>query len=474
MTDRPVIHVVGLGPAGPDLLTVGARRLLAEIPHRYLRTTRHPAASAVDGAHSFDGLYERADSFAALYPQIVEELVRAAFAQDQIVYAVPGSPLVAERTVELLALRTDVEVKVEPSLSFLDLVWSRLAIDPLTVGPRIVDGYRFAVDAAGERGPLVVAQCDTRFVLSDIKLAAPDGPTGPGTVTVLQRLGLPDEAVFDVAWADLDRDVEPDHLTSLYIAELAAPVAVELARFAEQVSTLRRECPWDRRQTHRSLQRCLVEETYEVIDALEGVSRSGDEPEAYRALEEELGDLLFQVFLHSAIASESGRFDLSDVARGIHDKLHRRHPHVFGDVEDPDAESVAADWDQIKAQEKARASVLDGIPADLPALARAAKVLGRAAKLGHRPVLETSALGDLVASLEQDPTRSTVARLVEAIVERARENDIDVEAALRAVTAQTEETIRRGEQIALRSDVDLVAADEDVRRSVWDRALGRD
>src|SRR5205814_1164150 len=154
-------------------------------------------------------------------------------------------------------------------LSFLDLAWARLGVDPLTAGARLVDGRRFAVEAAGERGPLLVAQCDARHVLSEIKLAVDEPPDEP--VTVLQRLGLADESVRHVSWSDLDRAVEPDHLTTLWIPTLGAPVAGELVRFAELVRTLRERCPWDREQSHQTLTRHLLEETYEVLEAIEAL-----------------------------------------------------------------------------------------------------------------------------------------------------------------------------------------------------------
>ena len=175
-----------------------------------------------------------------------------------VVYAVPGSPLVAERTVELLRLDPRIEVDVVAALSFVDLAWDRLGVDPFAAGVRLVDGHRFATEAAGSVGPLLVAQCDSRQVLSEIKLAVDDGPE----VIVLARLGLPDESVASVAWADLDRDVVTDHLTCLWIPHLADPVAAEIVRFEDLVRTLRVACPWDRKQTHASLTRHLVEETY--------------------------------------------------------------------------------------------------------------------------------------------------------------------------------------------------------------------
>lgn len=369
--------VVGLGPAGAELLTAGTIAMIDAVPHRFLRTRRHPAAAAVAGAADFDEVYEAADSFEEVYAAIVEALVAAAIEHGEVLYAVPGSPVVAERAVELLLADERVEVEVLPALSFLDLAWARLGVDPVALGARLVDGRRFEVEAAGERGPLLVGQCDQPHVLSDIKLSIDDGPD----VVVLQRLGLAAESVRTVAWDDLDRDVVPDHLTSLWIPRLAEPVASEVERFHQLVRRLRAECPWDAEQTHASLTRHLLEETYEVLDALDHVDE--DTGAGFADLEEELGDLLFQVVFHSVLAAEEGQFTLADVARGIHDKLHARHPHVF----DPqpgvnDTAHLTAEWERRKVQEKGRASVMDGIPAALPALAYAAKVQKKAASQG--------------------------------------------------------------------------------------------
>jgi tetrapyrrole methylase family protein/MazG family protein len=411
------VVVVGLGPAGPELLTEAARRAIERIPVRYLRTVRHPSARAVGEAHSFDDVYERSVSIEEVYAEIVDALAEAALSAGEVLYAVPGSPLVAERTVELLLGDDRVDVELVPGLSFLDLAWARVGVDPVAAGVRVVDGRRFAVEAAGERGPLLVAQCDSKDVLSDIKLAAGDKP--PDEVVVLQRLGLPDESVRTVAWDDLDRLVEPDHLTSLFLPVGAPAVAAEVARFAELVRTLRERCPWDREQTHQTLTRHLLEETYEVLEAIESL------PEGIDHLEEELGDLLFQVVFHATLAAEEGAFTLADVASGIHDKLVHRHPHVFGAVEAETAGEVMRNWEQIKQAEKGRASIMDGIPGDLPSLLYAHKVQRKAASAGT----EVDALGDAADDEE-------IGALLFGIVARARQVGVDPEAALRAATAR--------------------------------------
>jgi tetrapyrrole methylase family protein/MazG family protein len=432
---EPRVVVVGLGPAGPDLVTPATTAALARIPTRFVRTTRHPAASVVDGATSFDHVYERAETMDDVYRAIVDELVGAAVAEGEVVYAVPGSPAVAEHTVELLLVDDRVEVEVVPALSFLDLAWARLGVDPVAVGARIVDGHRFAVEAAGERGPLLVAQCDRPSVLSDIKLAVDDPPELP--VTVLQRLGLPDEARFDVAWADLDRSVEPDHLTSLWIPRLAAPVASEMQRFVALVGTLRERCPWDAEQTHHSLTRHLLEESYEVLDALEGLPEgAGADDPAYAHVEEELGDLLFQVVFHSRIAAEAGAFTLADVARTVHDKLVGRHPHVFGDVAVEGAHDVLTNWERIKREEKGRESAFDGIPRALPALAYAAKVQKKAERLG---------LDVDVPTLPVELGADDIGDALLAVDEVARAVGVDAEVALRRAVQRRLDRYRAAE-----------------------------
>ena len=186
-----------------------------------------------------------------------------------------------------------------------------------------------------------------------------------------------------------------------------------VAEFAAVMRRLRAECPWKAEQTHRSLVRYLLEETAEVVDAIDEGERSGD----YGHLGEELGDLLMQVVFHAAVAADTGEgWDVDDVAAGITDKLVRRNPHVFADGTARTPEEIDAAWQAVKAQEKAasgarEAHPLDGIARDLPALATARKALDRV------PDLDTS--GDDLGS-----------RLLRLVAE-AREQGVDAEEALR-------------------------------------------
>ncbi len=455
--------MVGLGPAGPDLLTPAASSAIDRIPHRYLRTTRHPSAPAVEPAVSFDARYETGTTLDEVYADIVEALVAAATEHGEVLYAVPGSPYVAERTVELLASDDRVEVVVVPGLSFLDLAWTRLGIDPFASGVRLVDGHRFKTEAAGQRGPLLVGQCDSVHVLSDIKLAFDD--VAPESVVVLQRLGTADESIVAVRWEDLDRVVEPDHLTSLWIGTFVAPVAAELVAFEEVVRRLREECPWDRQQTHRSLTRYAIEEVYELVEAIEAGGADH--------IQEELGDVLLQVALHSAIASQAGDFTLADVARTITEKMVRRHPHVFGETVVADADEVRRNWEAIKAKEKGRASVLDGVPGALPALTYAAKLSKRAASVGFdwpslEPVL--AKVDEELAELRAEPSADELGDVLFSIVNVARHLGHDPEAALRSASAKFRRRFSMVEQEAAARSIDLSTAGAAEIDALWESA----
>lgn len=431
MTARPVVEIVGLGPGGDEYLTTHTLERIAAHEHRFVRTLRHPSAHVMGSARSFDDVYDRRSTFDEVYDEIVDALVTAARSTGRILYAVPGSPLVLERTVHDLLDRDDLDVVVNPAMSFLDLVWSRLRIDPVDTGVRLVDGHEFATHAAGASGPLLVAHCHANWVLSEVKLAAEDtidASNDDVEVVLLHHLGLPDEVVVTTRWAEIDRTLEADHLTSLFVPRLAAPVGRELVAFHDLARTLRRECPWDREQTHRSLVTYLLEETHEVVDAL--LALDPDDPSTDEHLVEELGDLLYQIEFHAAIGEQQGRFTMADVARGINDKLVRRHPHVFAaDADrwtDATTDELTEQWNAIKRAEKGDAvgGPFDSVPSTAGALSYAAAVLKKAERAGS-PVRISEPLG-------LRDVRDLAEHLL-GVVAEFRRRDLDPEVELRAL-----------------------------------------
>jgi XTP/dITP diphosphohydrolase len=191
-----------------------------------------------------------------------------------------------------------------------------------------------------------------------------------------------------------------------------------VAEFVAVMRRLRAECPWKQEQTHRSLVRYLLEETYETVDAIDAGEVSGD----WSHLAEELGDVLLQVVFHAVIAEERGDFDLADVAEGITAKMRRRNPHVFAPRADDqalDAEAVNELWQQVKATERAKAAVAEGLPSALPALLYADKVLERLAREGE--------------PADVDPAAEDIGERLLALVAESRAAGVDPEQALRDV-----------------------------------------
>ena len=459
----PHITVVGLGPGNPSRVTTETLDAIASTNNRYLRTAKHPSAHLVPHATSFDHHYESGTSFEDVYDAIVNDLVAAAHEHSQILYAVPGSPLVLEKTVSLLRERTDVELTVLPAVSFLDDVWRALSLDPIDHAVRLIDGHTFSTGAADDSGALLVAHTHANWVLSDIKLAGEDvDPHTP--VILLHHLGLPEEQVIHTTWSEMDRTIEADHLTSLFIPELKEPIGRELVAFHEFARVLREQCPWDKEQTHQSLVRYLIEETYEVVDAL--MQLDPDDPSTDEALIEELGDLLYQIEFHATIAEQEGRFTMTDVARNVREKLTRRHPHIFGHVVANSSGEVVTNWEEIKKAEKPeRTGPFDGVVEAAPGLTYAQKVQSKARRVGfdwpsidgplekvHEESLEVQRA--IVAGVPDD-TFAEVGDLLFAVVNVARHLDIDAESALRAATQKFRQRVEAVNLLAQQEGRDM-------------------
>ena len=482
-TDRPRVVVAGLGPGGIEHVTAETLSTIERIPHRYLRTSRHPSAHLVPDPVTFDAVYEVADTFADVYAEIANRLVAAAVEHGEVLYVVPGSPLVLERSVRALRADPRIECELLPAMSFLDVVWARLGVDPVEHAVRLIDGHEFASAAAGATGALLVAHTHANWVLSDIKVSV-DDPTGEldaTPVVLLHALGTPDEAIVHTTWAEMDRTIEADHLTSLFIPSLTTSVGTGYVRFHQLARTLREQCPWDIEQTHQSLLPYLIEETYEVVDAIQALD-AGD-PATDEALIEELGDLLYQIEFHATIAEQEGRFTIADVTRGVHDKLVRRHPHVFGDAEgnvvDVDgAGEVLSNWDKIKRAEKSRTSVFDGVPSALPGLAYADAIQSKAAKVGFdwpdvsgalpKIAEEASELADAAAAGSGNAAiADELGDLLFAVVNVARHLDVDSEVALRAATHKFRSRVEQVEQLAATRGIDMHTADLETLDKMW-------
>jgi tetrapyrrole methylase family protein/MazG family protein len=389
------IHVVGLGPGGLDRLPVAVYRLLTGGLPVILRTAVHPVVADLKQQglrfETFDHLYERGERFEDIYREMAEQLVQRARREGELVYAVPGHPLMAEQSVQLLrqlAPEAGVEVLIGPGQSFLDDVCTAVGLDPID-GMLLLDGTALRAEQLQPGLHAVIAQVFQPQVASDVKLTLMEVYPDDHPVWVVRAAGVPgEERVQQVPLYELDRVDGIDHLTTVVVPALPPGLARrrDLWFAVDVVRRLRAPdgCPWDRQQTHQSLRRYVIEEAYEVAHAIDE-----DDPDH---LAEELGDLLLQVLLHAQIASERGDFDVRDVFGGLAEKLVRRHPHVFGGVEAGSPAEAQARWNDIKQKERqARAagdgagteeSVLDEVRWGRPAWMVAADLQERAAKVG--------------------------------------------------------------------------------------------
>lgn len=378
------ITIVGLGPGDFGFITLDTWDKITNTDKLILRTAIHPTVAELDKRNvvytSCDEFYEQGASFDDVYNSIAQKLIEEAKNGHDVVYAVPGSPLVAERTVVIIrqkAKEADVKLNIMPGMSFMEVLYQRLNIDPID-GLTILDACDLENLPSEMPSALVITQVYNQHVASDTKLTLMENYPEDYPVTFIRNLSLPDEEIREIPLYELDRQPHIDHLTSLYIGKMPKnEQTFDLEPLEDVVKTLRSPggCPWDIVQTHKSLRRNLIEEVYEVIEAID--------LEDEKLLCEELGDLLMQVVFHARMAEEAKLFSMQDVIDGITEKLIRRHPHVFGDIDVKDAGEVLASWEAIKQAEKTeRTSILDGVPKDLPSLMAAYKLQHKAAKVG--------------------------------------------------------------------------------------------
>ena len=469
------VRIVGLGPAGLNRIPDTIRLLTDDMAVPVVgRTRHHPASVELEQVRPViwcDDLYEACDTFDEVYDSIAARVLDLASA-GPVTYAVPGSALVGERAVALIRERSaqiGVECEVIAGESFLDLALDKAGIDPFDRGVQVIDAHRLPEPLLLHL-PTLIVQMDgpeafTRVHERLSRLLEPETP-----VTVLADLGSETEAVAQITLGEL----RPDHagLRVTLAVDVEAPGWPGLVRTNAR---LRDECPWDREQTHHSLARHLLEEAYETLDAIEALPLEAPagtpDVEGYVHLEEELGDLLLQVVFHATLAAETGVFGIEEVAEAIRRKLVRRHPHVFGDVEAETADHVLANWEALKREEKGRSSVLDGVPAALPALVRALELQSRAASVGFDWPDHDGAVAKVREELAEvldaldDPeaVRSEIGDLLFSVVNLARHLSIDPEMALRA---SAERFDRRFRVVESGGDLEGATLEELDRR--WD------
>lgn len=378
------LTIIGLGAGDLDQLALGTYRQLKAATTIVARTDQHPAIVELRAEGvvltSFDTIYEKHDAFELVYEEIVAELL-VMCAEQPVTYVVPGHPLVAERTVQLLVEKEQagiVELNIAGGNSFLDPIFAALRIDPIE-GFQLLDGTDMTRDEVQMTQHVLIGQVYDAFVASEVKLSLMEKYAYDHPVTIVTAAGSTGEKLSTVPLFELDHVTTIDNLTTVYVPPVIEREGrlKDWSTFREIIATLRAPdgCPWDREQTHASLKRYLIEEAHELLEAIE---RQDDS-----AVIEELGDVLLQVFLHAQIGEDDGYFAMEDILESVGAKMIRRHPHVFGDKSVENSEEVLANWQDIKKSEKPQAeSLLDGQDRYSSALLTSFNYQKEAAKVG--------------------------------------------------------------------------------------------
>ncbi|HET9919741.1 MAG TPA: nucleoside triphosphate pyrophosphohydrolase [Ktedonobacteraceae bacterium] len=502
------ITIVGLGPGRWADLTIEARDVLAQAAQTgqpvYFRTLVHPIVEDMRrelpglGMESFDRFYEESEDWETLYTQIAEEVGRLA-AQAPVIYAVPGDPLIGEASVLTLlrlARERGLRTRVVAGLSFLEPVCTALEIDPLA-GMQMIDATLLAAPGSDELAgkiipttPLLVAQVYNRRVASAVKLALSEFYPDEWPVTLVRAgyvrnenaLKSGEDAVLELPLYQLDRGNYASYLSTLYVPPVAEMSALNLPETLRYITMrLRRDpdgCPWDRQQTHATLTHYVVEEAYEVVEAIE--------ENDMEKLADELGDLLLQVYLHSEIARQEGDFSLGDVLAHINAKLIRRHRHVFGSVEVSNAQQVTQNWEEIKRQERVDAgkdvqaeSALDGVTLAAPALVVTQDYQKRAVRAGFEfPTLDDAfkkleeELQELKEATTPEHQREELGDVLWMVARIADKLNIDAEEALRFAIRKFRQRFQIMEQLARQQQRALSDHTRPELSALWRQAKG--
>jgi tetrapyrrole methylase family protein/MazG family protein len=475
------ITIVGLGSGPASHMTRQAWDLLISGEKIYLRTKHHPVLGDLPphvSVESFDHLYDSEEDFEQLYKKIAASILSLGRSEDGVIYAVPGHPLVGEATVTLIMERArlqGIEVMIVPGVSFVEPVLAALGYDALD-GLQLFDAMqiaRYLQPPLNTDVPLLLGQVYSRFVAGELKIALMALYPEDHEVVLIHEAGTDRQVLEIVPLYKIDRSDRLAHLSSLYIPKVAN--ASSLQSFAETVAYLRSPagCPWDQEQTRASLRADFLEESAEVMDALDI-----DDPEA---LQEELGDLLHHLVMQAQIASEQEEFHLSDIISGIEAKLRKRHPHVWGDQEVSTSAEVVHTWEKLKQEEAISAgkseSLIANIPSALPALARAQKIQSVVRAVGF----DWSSLDGVIEKVDEELSElheadgqvnwsKELGDVLFALVNWARWRGANAEVVLREANRRFERRFREMEEIAERRNQrlsDLSLSDLD---SLWDEA----
>ncbi len=377
------IYIVGLGPGSIKALTLGAIERIHSGDKNFIRTEEHPTLQYFIDKDipfkSYDYIYEREEELEKVYENIADELIREVEENETINYFVPGNPMVAEKTVEILMDR-DIEIEIVSGMSFIEPMIELVERDPIK-GLKIVDGEEFSRLMIDINTDMIITQVYNQRILSDIKIIISEVYGDEYNIYIIHNAGIEGkEQVHNIPIYSLDRIGDIGHLTSIYIPKISKKdkKVFDFLDLVGIMEILRGEdgCPWDMEQDHRSIRQNLVEEAYEVVDAID----MGD----IDAIVEELGDLLLQVIFHCQIAYDEGNFNLIEVTSALGNKLIYRHPHIFLEKRLENSKEVVYNWNKLKDLQRDFASFTEKLKVlpKFPSLMKSTKLQKKAAEIG--------------------------------------------------------------------------------------------
>lgn len=378
------ITIVGLGPGDYSQISQGALDALKNNSRIFLRTEKHPIIDRLKDEITYttlDYFYDENEDFDIVYNKIANFIIEESHNGD-LVYVVPGHPRVAEKTVGIInsiANTKGIELETIASMSFVDAMFNYLEVDP-SEGFKLVDAFEIENSYVDTNARMIITQIYDRFIASNVKLSLMEYYDDEQEVCIVRAAGVKNlESKKYVKLYELDRNEKDfDYLTSLYIPKSDKTMYNTVKDLENIVQELRSDngCEWDKKQTHQSLKAHIIEEAYELEQAIDN--------DDIDEMIEELGDILLHVVFHSQIGKEDGYFDLKEVTNSVCEKLIFRHPHVFKD-EKVDMNTYDKTWEDLKKKEKGESTVTEGlkrIPNNLPALTKAKKVQYKASLVG--------------------------------------------------------------------------------------------